>query len=104
RAVRMRILGRMANELLAAPPCAGCGVEKADTGWVISPIGVVHGFCFRCAGGTRERSCEGRTTAVENSNLSDPRRKASSQAARAVGAGRITRYVPAMMVHRLNTV
>src|SRR4051794_422980 len=52
-AMRM-ILGRVASALFAAPLCLWCWLERADTGWLISPMGIVHGICFKCAGGLRE--------------------------------------------------
>jgi hypothetical protein len=53
-AMRLRILGRVAGAFFAAPLCLGCGVDRADTGWLISPMGIVHGLCFKCASGMRE--------------------------------------------------
>jgi hypothetical protein len=44
------ILSQVAEWAHCRPPtCIACGVNKAETAWLVSPIGSVDGVCARCA-------------------------------------------------------
>ncbi len=38
----------LAASFVAAPPCAICGREHAQSGWHLDPMGGMHGRCAGC--------------------------------------------------------
>ena len=50
-----RLVGRAAAILVAGPDCFLCGKSKAETLWVLDPIGGFYGVCGHCAESTKKK-------------------------------------------------
>lgn len=43
-------IGGLCAALIEAPTCFRCRQGKAQSGWVVDPLGGIHGVCRECAG------------------------------------------------------
>jgi len=43
-----RAVRRLAASFVSPPPCALCGRGHAQTGWLLDPMGGMHGRCPGC--------------------------------------------------------